>query len=196
VTHASPPPTCNRPTRITFVAHIHYVLFGGTILGLFAGMYYWWPRWTGRLLSETLGKWHFWLTLIGMNLAFFPMHFSVARHAATHLHYSAESAALDSISYRRSVRSSIGIATLVFLVNLLRTYPAGQRSNDPWAGRRSNGRFLRRRRSTISRSFPRSRAACRYGNDARAMAPLPERPPANPRAGRLVVADDHGFACR
>src|SRR2546426_10649511 len=57
------------------VAHIHYVLFGGTILGLFAGIYYWWPKMTGRLLSEPLGKWHFWLQFIGMNLAFFPIHF-------------------------------------------------------------------------------------------------------------------------
>jgi cytochrome c oxidase subunit 1 len=51
------------------------VLFGGTIFGLFAGIYYWWPKMTGRLLSETLGKWHFWVQFVGMNLAFFPMHF-------------------------------------------------------------------------------------------------------------------------
>jgi cytochrome c oxidase subunit 1 len=57
------------------VSHIHYVLFGGSVFGVFAGMYYWFPKMTGRFLSERLGKLHFWLMLIGMNLAFMPMHF-------------------------------------------------------------------------------------------------------------------------
>src|SRR5207249_1084627 len=74
VTHASPPADLQQTDTYYVVAHIHYVLFGGTVLGLFAGIYYWWPKMTGRLLSEPLGKWHFWLTFLGMNLAFFPMH--------------------------------------------------------------------------------------------------------------------------
>jgi cytochrome c oxidase subunit I len=57
------------------VAHLHYVLFGGSIFGIFAGLYYWWPKMFGRRLDETLGKWHFWLTFIGFNLAFMPQHF-------------------------------------------------------------------------------------------------------------------------
>jgi cytochrome c oxidase subunit I len=56
------------------VAHFHYVMFGGSLLAIFAGTYYWFPKITGRLLSERLGKWHFWLTFIGANLTFFPMH--------------------------------------------------------------------------------------------------------------------------
>ena len=56
------------------VSHIHYVLFGGSVFGVFAGIYYWFPKMTGKLLDETLGKIHFWLMLIGMNLAFMPMH--------------------------------------------------------------------------------------------------------------------------
>ncbi|MGH9511840.1 MAG: cytochrome c oxidase subunit I [Terriglobales bacterium] len=56
------------------VAHIHYVLFGGTMFAIFAGIYYWWPKMTGRLLSETLGTWHFWLTVIGFNATFFIQH--------------------------------------------------------------------------------------------------------------------------
>ncbi len=56
------------------VAHLHYVLFGGSIFALFAGVYYWFPKLLGRLLDERLGKWHFWLMFIGMNLTFFPMH--------------------------------------------------------------------------------------------------------------------------
>ncbi len=57
------------------VAHLHYVLFGGSVFGLFAGAYYWWPKVFGYLLDERLGRWHFWLTLIGFNLTFFPMHY-------------------------------------------------------------------------------------------------------------------------
>jgi cytochrome c oxidase subunit I len=53
------------------VAHIHYVLFGGTLFGLFAGIYYWYPKITGRMLSERLGRWHFWLTIVGFNATFF-----------------------------------------------------------------------------------------------------------------------------
>jgi cytochrome c oxidase subunit 1 len=56
------------------VAHIHYVLFGGSMFGLFAGLYYWWPKITGRMMSEALGKWHFWLTFLSFNVTFLPMH--------------------------------------------------------------------------------------------------------------------------
>src|ERR671926_255675 len=52
------------------VAHLHYVLFGGSMFGIFAGLYYWWPKMFGRLLDERLGKWHFWLILFGFNVAF------------------------------------------------------------------------------------------------------------------------------
>jgi cytochrome c oxidase subunit I len=57
------------------VAHFHYVLFGGSLFGVFAGIYYWFPKMTGRLLSESVGKIHFWLTVIGFNMAFFVQHF-------------------------------------------------------------------------------------------------------------------------
>jgi len=56
------------------VAHLHYVLFGGAIFGIFSGIYYWFPKMTGRRLGEALGKWHFWFFFIGMNLVFMPMH--------------------------------------------------------------------------------------------------------------------------
>jgi len=58
------------------VAHFHYVLFGGTVFALFAGTYYWFPKMTGRLLDERLGRWHFWMTVIGFNLTFFVQHFA------------------------------------------------------------------------------------------------------------------------
>jgi heme/copper-type cytochrome/quinol oxidase subunit 1 len=56
------------------VAHIHYVLFGGTMFAIFAGVYYWWPKMSGRMLSERLGTWHFWTTVVGFNFTFFVQH--------------------------------------------------------------------------------------------------------------------------
>ena len=56
------------------VAHFHYVLFGGSIFGIFGGLYYWWPKMFGRLLDERLGKWNFWLMFVGFNVTFLPQH--------------------------------------------------------------------------------------------------------------------------
>ncbi len=76
VTHSMVPSDYQQQDTYYIVAHFHYVLFGGAIFGLFGGIYYWFPKFTGRLLNETLGQIHFWLMLIGFNLTFFPMHFS------------------------------------------------------------------------------------------------------------------------
>ena len=75
VMHASPSIDSQQQDTYFIVAHLHYVLFGGAIMGIFAGIYYWFPKFTGRFLSESIGKLHFWLFFIGMNLTFFPMHF-------------------------------------------------------------------------------------------------------------------------
>ncbi len=75
VMHASPPVDTQQQDTYFIVAHLHYVLFGGAILGIFSGVYYWFPKFTGRFLSEGLGKLHFWLFFIGLNVTFFPMHF-------------------------------------------------------------------------------------------------------------------------
>jgi cytochrome c oxidase subunit 1 len=74
VTHAVAPSDTQQTDTYYIVAHIHYVLFGGTVLAFFAGFYYWWPKFFGKCLSEKLGKWNFWLMIIGMNLTFGPMH--------------------------------------------------------------------------------------------------------------------------
>src|SRR4249919_63404 len=74
VTHAISPSDTQQTDTYYIVAHSHYVLFGGAIFGIFAGFYYWWPKIFGRMLSEKLGKWNFWLMVIGMNMTFGPMH--------------------------------------------------------------------------------------------------------------------------
>src|SRR5262245_18699497 len=74
VTHAVSPSDTQQTDTYYIVAHFHYVLFGGAVFGIFAGFYYWWPKVFGKLLSERLGKWNFWLMVIGMNMTFGPMH--------------------------------------------------------------------------------------------------------------------------
>jgi cytochrome c oxidase subunit 1 len=74
VTHAVAPANLQHTDTYYIVAHFHYVLFGGAMFGFFAGFYFWWPKVFGYLLNEKLGKLHFWLTLIGFNMTFGPMH--------------------------------------------------------------------------------------------------------------------------
>ncbi len=71
------------------VAHIHYVLIGINVFPVVGGIYFWFPKMTGRMLNERLGQWNFWIMFIGFNLAFLPMHLTgLLRHAAPHLHLS------------------------------------------------------------------------------------------------------------
>jgi cytochrome c oxidase subunit 1 len=76
VMHASPPADLQQTDTYFIVAHFHYVLVAGSMMGLWGGIYYYFPKFTGRLLDERAGKWHFWIFFIGVNLTFFPMHFS------------------------------------------------------------------------------------------------------------------------
>jgi cytochrome c oxidase subunit 1 len=74
VTHASAPADTQQTDTYHIVAHFHYVIVGGAVMGLFAGFYYWWPKMFGKLLNERMGKWNFWLMFFGINLTFAPMH--------------------------------------------------------------------------------------------------------------------------
>jgi len=136
VSHASPPADLQQTDSYYVVAHIHYVFFGGTIFGLFAGIYYWWPKMTGRLLDETLGKVHFWLQFIGMNLAFFPMHFigllGMPRRVYT---YSPDLGVSDLNLVSTIGALLIGLSILILVANLWRSRTHGApASNDPWGG--------------------------------------------------------------
>lgn len=119
------------------VAHFHYVIVGGLILGLFAGLYYWWPKMFGRTLSEGLGKLHFWLFFIGFHLTFFPQHFlglmGMPRRVFTYQPgYDLEVGNLVS-----TVGAFfMGIGTLVFLINIIATARKPVTApSDPWDGR-------------------------------------------------------------
>src|SRR3989475_4254785 len=136
VTHASPPADLQQTDTYYVVAHIHYVLFGGTIFGLFAGMYYWWPKMTGRLLSQTLGKWHFALVFVGMNLAFFPMHLIGLLGMPRRIYTYSPDLGVSTLNLVSTIGAFlIGVGVLVFIWNVWRTRTRGQTAgNDPWGG--------------------------------------------------------------
>jgi cytochrome c oxidase subunit I len=118
------------------VAHLHYVLFGGSMFGVFAGLYYWWPKIFGRVLHEGLGKLHFWLLFIGFNLAFFPQHLlgldGMVRRIYTYNREGWET--YNLISTVGAYVMAVGI--LVFIVNVISTKrrPGARAGNDPWLG--------------------------------------------------------------
>ncbi len=116
------------------VAHIHYVFFGGSTLGLFAALYYWFPKMTGRMLSEKLGMWNFWLIFLGMNLTFFPMHMlgllGMPRRQWTY-HEGLGWNLYNLISTVGAFMIAAGVA--VFLVNAILSLVKGTRAGaDPW----------------------------------------------------------------
>jgi cytochrome c oxidase subunit I len=118
------------------VAHMHYVLFGGAIFGIFGGLHYWWPKMFGRLLSETLGKWTFWLMFIGMNLAFFPQHLLGLEGMPRRVYTYSEGGSWQVYNFISTVGSFVmALGIFVFFLNVLRTHGlrAGRRAgNDPW----------------------------------------------------------------
>jgi cytochrome c oxidase subunit 1 len=117
------------------VAHLHYVLFGGAVFPLFGAWYYWFPKITGRMMSERLGRWHFWLFFVGFNVAFWPMHqlglHGMPRRVYT---YPAEMGwgTLTLVSTIGAV--TVAVSVLLFIVNVVRSLRAGERAPDnPWS---------------------------------------------------------------
>jgi cytochrome c oxidase subunit 1 len=134
VMHSSAPADLQQTDTYFVVAHLHYVLFGGAIQGLFAGIYYWWPKMTGRLMNEKLGKWHFWLSFIGMNLAFFPMHFIGLLGMPRRIYTYSPELGLDTLNLVSTIGAFlIGISVLIFIYNAWWSRRHGQiAGNDPW----------------------------------------------------------------
>jgi cytochrome c oxidase subunit 1 len=116
------------------VAHIHYVLFGGSLMTIFAGAYYWFPKMTGRMFDERLGKWHFWSTFIFFNLTFGPMHIlglqGMPRRVATYASQFADMNLFISI-----MSFGLGLSTLIFVYNMVTSWRGGPVSvANPWRG--------------------------------------------------------------
>ena len=114
------------------VAHFHYVLSLGAVFAIFGGFYYWLPKMTGRMYSEGLGKIHFWITFIGVNVTFFPMHFlGLAGMPRRIPDFPDAYAGWNEIASYGSYISGIGV--LVFLYMLMKTFSSGERvAENPW----------------------------------------------------------------
>jgi cytochrome c oxidase subunit 1 len=137
VMHSSPPADLQQTDTYFIVAHFHYVLFGGSILGLTGGAYYWWPKMWGRMLDERLGKVHFWLTMIGFNLTFFPMHILGLNGMPRRVYTYSEESNYALLNLLQTYGAFIlTVALLVFLYNIWKTSrgPRPTVPADPWNG--------------------------------------------------------------
>ncbi len=133
---ASPPLDFAVSDTYFLVAHFHYVLFGTVVFTMFGGFYFWWPKWTGKKLNETLGKWHFWTLFTGFQMTFLVMHWlglmGMPRRVANYPFLPHLATTLNDIS---SVGSFIlGASTFIFLYNIYWTWKFGERvtQDDPW----------------------------------------------------------------
>ena len=116
------------------VAHFHYVLVAGSLFAIFAGAYFWLPKWTGHMYDETLGKWHFWLSMIFFNVTFFPMHFlglaGMPRRVPDYALQFADFNMLASIG-----AFGFGLAQLLFVWGVIKCVRGGAKAGDkPWEG--------------------------------------------------------------
>jgi cytochrome c oxidase subunit 1 len=116
------------------VAHFHYVIFAGSVLSMFGAVYFWLPKWTGHMYNETLGKWHFWLTVIAFNVTFFPQHFlgfaGMPRRIPDYAQQFTEFNMVSSIG-----AFVLGFSQILLLINVVRTIKAGQQASDQvWEG--------------------------------------------------------------
>jgi cytochrome c oxidase subunit I+III len=116
------------------VAHLHYVLIGGAVFPLFAGFYYWFPKVSGRFLSERVGKWNFWLFFIGFNVAFFPMHELGLQGMPRRIYTYAHSPQWEPLNLLATLGAVlVAVSVLVFIVNVLVSLRRGTRAPDnPW----------------------------------------------------------------
>jgi cytochrome c oxidase subunit 1 len=116
------------------VAHMHYVLFGGSVFGIFAGIYYWFPKMSGRMLSEGLGKLSFWLMFVGFNLTFLIQHSAGLSGMPRRVYQYPNQGDLEVYNQISSVGSFLlGIGVVITLVNIVRSIKNGKRAgNDPW----------------------------------------------------------------
>jgi cytochrome c oxidase subunit I len=141
VTHAVAPADTQQTDTYYIVAHFHYVIFGGALFGFLGGFYFWWPKVFGYLLDEKLGKLHFWLTLIGFNLTFGPMHILGLQGMPRRQHTYEKGYGFELWNAVATVGAFIiALAMLTFFVNIWRSSRA-HRANpvnpgpDPWDAR-------------------------------------------------------------
>ncbi len=137
VMHASPPVDLQQTDSYFVVAHLHYVLIGGSLMGLFAGAYYWWPKITGRLLDERLGRIQFWIIFVAFNLTFFPQHYLGAIGMPRRIYTYSPDMGWNTWNLISTIGAfGIALSVALFLVNAGRSLVRGAiASGDPWDAR-------------------------------------------------------------
>jgi len=133
---ASPPIDFHVQDTYFVVAHLHYVFFGGSVFGVFAATYYWFPKMTGRRLNEPLGKVHFWIHFIGFNLAFFPMHSLGLTGMPRRVSDYSPDAGWTILNVASTIGAfMIAVSIIPFLINVIATFINGELAgDDPWEG--------------------------------------------------------------
>jgi cytochrome c oxidase subunit 1 len=118
------------------VAHFHYVLMGGAVFTVFAGLYYWYPKITGRLMNETLGKWSFWLMFVGFNGTFFVQHALGLSGMPRRVYTYPPGVGWSTYNLISTIGSFIlGFGILLTVINAMRSLKAGAVAGpDPWKG--------------------------------------------------------------
>jgi cytochrome c oxidase subunit I+III len=116
------------------VAHLHYVLIGGAVFPLFGAWYYWFPKITGRMMSERLGRWNFWLFFIGFNVAFYPMHHLGMQGMPRRVYTYPEAMGWGFLNLVATVGAvMVALSVLLFLVNAIKSLKSGLPAGDnPW----------------------------------------------------------------
>jgi cytochrome c oxidase subunit I+III len=116
------------------VAHFHYVLIGGAVFPLFGALYYWFPKITGKMMSERLGKWNFWLTFIGFNVTFFPMHITGLLGMPRRVYTYLPGLGWDGLNFLSTIGAFIlGVGVLLFVLNIFNSLRSGEAAGDnPW----------------------------------------------------------------
>lgn len=137
ITHAVVPSDWQQTDTYWIVGHFHYVLFGGSVFGLFAGFYYWFPKITGRLMDEKLGKIHFWLFMLGFNLTFAPMHWLGLQGMVRRTWQYPEDLNFGPWNLAATIGAFIiSVGILLFMYNWIRAKRVGKPSGlDPWDAR-------------------------------------------------------------
>ena len=137
VMHAQAASDAQQQDTYFIVAHLHYVLFGGSLLALLAGIYYWFPKITGRMFDEKLGQLNFWLMFIGFNLAFFPMHFTGLDGMPRRIHtYGGEMGWGLWNAFSTAGAFLLAVSLLLFMHNMVKSWRKGEPAgDDPWDAR-------------------------------------------------------------
>jgi cytochrome c oxidase subunit I len=115
------------------VAHLHYVLFGGSILGILGGLFFWWPKFFGRMLDERLGKISFWLVFVGFNVTFFPQHMLGLLGMPRRVYTYEDTGLLQEYNLTSTIGSYVmGLGILLFVWNVFASRKGRRAGNDPW----------------------------------------------------------------